>query len=440
MFRTQVLGRKFVQDVGVLTVTNFVTAILNFMQGILVARWLGPELYGVAALVMSYPALIHTVFDARSSEISVKYLSEFHARNERDRVLAVCNLGYTLDFAIAFLAFLVVLATAPWAVRNITHRADTVGLVIICASALLPQSLVGTSWATLVALRRFSLIACVTVLSTVVRTALVLALVLTGWQVKGVIWGTSASTAVTALLYGVIAWKVTHRTWGTFPLRGGWQTLQEYRPEILRFLVYNEINTLLGLVPKQMDLILIGYFRNAMEAGYYKLAKSLASIVGYLVDPLQGVIYPDLMQQWTLGGIKGLRSRVCKLAFHVGLPLALLLLVSIPLTSTVLTWLLGTAYLPAISATRLLLIGMSFWLGFFWLRPLYYSTGRVKVWTIGTGIYVFCFSILAFPIIKLHGYIGLASVDALLTMMFHITLGVIALMLLLKNKMSKHCP
>ena len=64
-FRTKVVARRFVRDVSVLMAANCVKAALNFVQGILVARWLGPELYGVAALVMVYPGIMHTFFDAR---------------------------------------------------------------------------------------------------------------------------------------------------------------------------------------------------------------------------------------------------------------------------------------------------------------------------------------------------------------------------------------
>ena len=100
-FRTKVIERKFVRDVGVLTIGNGVAAVLSFTQTILVARWLGPELYGVAALVMSYPSLVYTFFDARSSEVSVKYLSEFHARGEHERALAMCKLGPYFTYSLS---------------------------------------------------------------------------------------------------------------------------------------------------------------------------------------------------------------------------------------------------------------------------------------------------------------------------------------------------
>lgn len=183
-FRTKVIARKLVRDVGVLTIANGGAAVLSFMQGILVARWLGPELYGMAALAMSYPSLVYTFFDARSSEASVKYLSEFHARGEHERVLAMCQLGYVVDVAIAAVAFVVVLFTAPWAARNIAHEPEAAGLIVVYGAALVPNALVGTASATLATLGHFSLIAKINALTSFLRTAVVLGLVTTGWQIR----------------------------------------------------------------------------------------------------------------------------------------------------------------------------------------------------------------------------------------------------------------
>src|SRR5215510_14534197 len=99
--RTTILKRKFVRDVGVLTVANVIVAALSFVQGIVVARWLGPQLYGITVLVMSYPNLLFAFFDARSVEVSMLYLAEFHVRQERDCLLAMCKIGYTVDVMIA---------------------------------------------------------------------------------------------------------------------------------------------------------------------------------------------------------------------------------------------------------------------------------------------------------------------------------------------------
>jgi len=406
----KVIGRKFVRDVGVLTIANLLGAPLSFLQGILVARWLGPELYGIAALVMSYPALVYTFFDARSAEASVKYLSEFHAAGDRESALAMCQLGYIIDLAIATLAFLLVLVTASWAAQAVAHQPESAGLIVVYAAAFIPQALVGTSQAVITTLGKFPLRAGIDSLIKILRVLLVLGLVLANWQVAGVIWGSVLATGATGLLYGIMGWRLIYHHWGAFPLQGKWQNLKGRRREIFHFLFYNELNALLGMIPKQVDVLLLGYFRNPTEVGYYKLAKSLSSLVNYLVKPLQSVTYPELARLWSLGDRQALIQRVQRLALRVGIPLAVTVMASTCLIPLVLPSILGAAYLPAITATQLFFIGSAIWLAFFWLRPLFLAMGKMRFWVSNSAVVV-TLTLLGFAVaIPTWGYLGLAWV------------------------------
>jgi O-antigen/teichoic acid export membrane protein len=369
-----------VRHVGVLTVANGVEAVLSFVQGILVARWLGPELYGVAALVMSIPSLVYTFFDARSAEASVKFLNEFDARGERERALAMCKVGYMVDFTIAVVAFLVILLLSPWAAKGIVKRPEMGWLIILYGSAFLPRALTGTSYAVLATLGRFPSIALIDTLTNILRVGLVLVLVGLGWQVAGVVWGNAIAMAATGLLYGVLAYGLAKSRWGHSWVFARWAYLKDRRKEIIHFLVYNDLNALLGMIPKQLDVVLLGYFRGPIEVGYYKLAKSLSATVGYIVGPLQLVAYPDLARLWGSGNQKAVRRRVKQLAWHVGATLGMLVLVGIALIPLIMPILVGMAYRPAVPATQILLAGSAIWLLFFWLRPAFMAMGEVRAW------------------------------------------------------------
>jgi O-antigen/teichoic acid export membrane protein len=368
-FRAKILGGKFVRNVGMLTVANVAGATLRFGGGILVARWLGPELYGVAALVMAYPNLLYTFFDARAVETTVKYLGEFHARGEKERVLAMCKLGYAVDGAVALLSFLAVLVTASWVVHKMTHDAETVGLILVYTSGFLPRALRGTSQAVLVTLGRFATIGWIDTAMTVWHMVLVLGFTLAGWQVAGVIWGNAIATATTGLFYGFIAWRLMYQMWGNSPLHGNWQALKGRYREIWSFLVYNDVIALLGMLPKQLDIVVLGYYRNPTEVGYFKLARNLASVVGYVVGPLEMVVYPYLVHLVDKGDASTLRKQVRRLALQVGVPLGIATLACTLLVPLVLPALVGRAYISAVMATQLLLVGSGGVAGFFLATP-----------------------------------------------------------------------
>ncbi|MGK7905026.1 MAG: lipopolysaccharide biosynthesis protein [Hormoscilla sp.] len=409
-FRTQVIKRKFVRDVGVLTIANLVAAMLSFAQGIFVARWLGPERYGMAALVMTYPGLVFAFFDARSAEASVKYLSEFYARGDRDRVLGMCKLGYIIDVGIAMLAFFTVFSTASWAAQAIAHRPEAVGLIVVYAAAFIPRGLVGTSRAVMVTLGKFNLIAWIETCTTFLRVVLVLSLAFAGWQVAGVVWGNTIAMAVTGLVQGAIGWFMIYRHWGALPFQGKCQHLKQQSQEIFKFLFYNNITALIGTIPKQIDILLLGYFRSPLEVGYYQLAKKLSSIVSYFVGPLQSVTYPEISRLSGLGKISAIQNKVKKLAFQVGLPLGLTVLVVTLLLPSGLTIFFGDEYQPAATAIQLLFLGSAIWLTFFWLKPVFMTIGEMKFWA-SNSVLVVMLTLTGFAFaIPVGGYVGLAWV------------------------------
>ena len=422
-FGDSAIGHKFIRDVGVLTVANFLGAALSFAQGILVARLLGPELYGMAALVMTYPSLVRAFFDARSVEASVKYLSEFHGKGDRDRVLATCKLGYLVDLAIASFACFVVSITARWAASEIAHNPEAYRLIIIYAAAFIPRGFLGTSHAVLTTLGKFSAIAWIDVLMTLVRVVLVIGTVLGGWQVAGVVWANAIATAVTGFVYGAISWMLIRRTWGAFPYRGNLQALERERRQLFSFLFYNNMNALLGMIPKQLDIIILGYFRNPTEVGYYQLAKKFTSIVSYLVRPLQSVSYPQMARLWGLGNAKDLRQKVRKFALYIGLPLGLAILASLLFVPIILPVVFGEEYRPAVTAMQYLLVGSAIWLAVFWLRPLYFTMDKVKQWGIGIGVYALVFALLSIPLTFHYGYLGMSLSQSVSVSAFHLIMA-----------------
>ncbi len=419
VLRTGPFRLKSVRNVSILTVANVAGAALNFIQGVVAARLLGPESYGLAALVMSFPSLVFTFFDARSTEATVKYVSEFLAGGDRDRALAVCKLGFAVDAAIGLLAFLASVFLASWAASHVVHRPDCAGLLVLYSAAYLPQALAGTSCAVLGSTGRFAAMARVRIITAVIRTLLVLGLVLGGLQASGVVIGNALAMALDGFLYGLFAWFEVFRPWGVSPWNGDWGLLKGRYREIFRFLAYSDVNALVGMLPKQLDVVLLGYFHGPETAGYYKLAKRLSGAVAYLVEPLQSVIYPELVRTWEKGDRAAIRSKIRRQALHAGIPFGFLVLLSVFPMPFIMRYVFGQEYAAAILPTQALIVGSAVWLAFFWLRPLYMTQGRVKGWA-NINIVVACISLLGFVLITPSmGAAGMAVWVMLMTVLAH---------------------
>ena len=416
------LRSRFLRDVGALTVARFAGAALSLTQGILVARWLGPEQYGTAALVMTYPAVLFSFLDAKSGAAGVKYISEFEAKGEAKMALAMCKLGYGIDAALAAAALAVVAATAWWAEEHVVRTSGVAALMVVYAAALLPRALTGMSNGILSVLGRFQVMAWTDLTSTAVRVAAVLGLAAAGWGVSGVVYGNALGLAVHGILSAAVAYVSVRSAWG-----GSWpfasvRDLRDRAREIASFVLYVDLTELLGSFSKKLDVVLLGFFRGPEEVGLYRLAKSFSGNVGLLVGPLQSVAYPRLARSVSDSGTHQAITEARRLVLGVGAPMGLAVLASVPFVPFVLPLLVGRAFEDSIIPTQLLLGAAAVWLFFFWLRPLYYATGSVRDWAaINTGnIAVLVSGFLV--VTPIWGVLGMAAWLAAIQVCGHIVL------------------
>lgn len=372
------LRRRFARDFGLLMGADGIALAIAAVQGILVARWLGPEDYGVVALVMVYPQAIRMVLDARTEEASIRYLGEFHVRGSREKASAIVLMGYLIDLAVSLLAFAVVAATAALAATELVHDADEAGLLIVVAGALVFASASYTSRAVLRTLGDFPVLAAVRVSVAALGAGLVLALVQSGAGVEGAVWGLAATLAFEGVVLLVLGLRATRRTWGLVRLGVAWQAVEGRRRELGSFLAWTNVGALIALIPSQLALLLVGAISGQREAGYYRLAQSLTSIANLGLMTLRSIVYPRLA---AIGGDMKPRlfAAVRRYALLVGAPLGIAAMLSIPLVPLIVPALVGSAYDGAIPAAQIMLGAAALWIAFFWLRPLYLTLGEAKL-------------------------------------------------------------
>lgn len=401
---------KFLRDAGTMTGAQFLVAMLAFIQGIVVAAWLGPEQYGVALLVMSVPRLLFSVLDAKTSTAAVKFISEFRAEGAPDRARAMCKLGYLVDMVIACLTFGLVAVTAGWAESNVAHWSGAAALMIWYSAAFLPKSLVGTSQAVLSVSGNFRAMAILQIIAKLVGVVAVLALVLGGWGVAGVIYGRMIEMAFAGLSLVILVGLVAHDIWRGSWLRASMGSLRGYRRDIFRFIGFTELTELAGVLGKQGDIIILGYFTGSEQVGFFGLAKRLTGVVSMLVQPLQTVLYPRLAKAWAKREYVSLRRTIKRYALGISVPLAVLVLLSLPLVDPFIRLLVGNEYGPAVPVAYVILTAASLTLACSWLRPLFHALGAVRFLLINTAI-VNVFAVIAYVFASQYGgAMGIACV------------------------------
>ena len=372
---------RFVRDVGSLWSASALVTLVAAIQGIIVAKVLHPSGYGTAGLIASVPVLVFVFFDARSADAAMRYLGEFAAQGREAEARAFCRVGYGLDLGVGLVSLALSAVIAPWAASHIVHDPAAGWLVVVFAAGMFLRTPAVTSEATLITLGRARAVGTLQVGAMLMRAVLVLGALALGAGVAGVIWGTAIGFALEGAAYLTVTSRAIHHAWGGGWVRASLSPLSDRRREITRFILWADLGSTVGLASKQSDTFFVGFFLNPAAAGYYRLAVSLGSLGGVVVGPLQSVLYQRFAQLRGRGDRAGLFATVRKAALHLCAPSAALGLLALPLVPWMIRVTAGSAYLPAVTPTRILVLASIVWLAFAWVRPFVLTMGEVKLWT-----------------------------------------------------------
>jgi O-antigen/teichoic acid export membrane protein len=406
----RVLDSEFLRDTGVLTLAGFAVAVITIIQGVLVARWLGPIGYGIVAIVSAYPAVALSLLSPDSPHATVRYLADREAAGDRQGALAVCKLSFAVDLTVGVVAFLVVAVSAPWAQHHVVHSEGTASLLILTGAALMISAPAGAMTSVLMHARRFGLLAIEQVATAGVRSVLVVASVAAEQGATGAV----RAAALGQVIHGVaIVWLGTleaRRQWDSWWLKTRTRHLASLRREMLRFMAWTDLGATLGAATKQLDIVILGWIGGPAEAGIYRLARSVAALPGYVVGPLQTAVYPRLAAQW-VGRERSEFGATIRRHAAFGAALAGAGLIGILALPPVVNWIAGPGYTRSGAVGQVLTASTLVWLACYWLRPAYMAIGDLRTWfTISTGVVVA--SLAGFiPAAAAWGALGLAVVQ-----------------------------
>jgi O-antigen/teichoic acid export membrane protein len=375
----------FARDAGVLGASQAIAIAFAVVQGIIVARILGPRSYGIVALIAGIPALVYVFFDIRSVDAAVRYLGEFAGADRDAEALAFFKLTILADIVVSMVALAVVAGSSHWAAEHVARDRTVAGLLVAYALGIVCHSPAIGSSAVLMTVGRYRTLAGLTVVVSLVRAALIVGLVAGGLGVAGAVLGGAMAQATEGMLLLIAGSRISREVWGS-----GWMSadLAPLRPryrEILRFLFWSDLGSLLGLITKQLDIVVVGYFAGPTQAGYYRLAKSIGSLPGVVISPLQNVTY-QRFARLRAAGVEELRTALRRVAMVVALPLAALTILVIPAVPVALRLVAGPRYAPATVAAQVFVALSAVWMLTLWLKPIALTLQEVRGWALAAGL------------------------------------------------------
>lgn len=355
-FRRDLQMRELVRGSSWLLGASVISTLLNLVQGVFLARSLGPEGFGILILLSTYVAIVNQVFDSRSWEVGIKFMTQYLQRGDWERAGGIITLSYLVDAATSVITYLVIVGSAAFACGILTKSETNISLLQFYALVVLMQVPLGTSQALLRIQNLFFWLALQDVIFPFV-------------QLMGIIWAISSGgglhqaisvIVLVAMLKAASALVLSNRVARQLGLVRGITSLKSLKFEtgaITRFWLATNAVALLKGLHRNLDTLLLGYWLGPAQVGIYRFARNLSEMLNFPAAPVYQTTLPEFARLWHQGKVKTLR----RLAVTLMLLTSLVIVPSIGFLwlfgSQLVHWLGGEGYYSSVSVMNLLIIG-----------------------------------------------------------------------------------
>jgi O-antigen/teichoic acid export membrane protein len=369
------LIRRVLRNSGYLFSGNVASAVLNVVQGILVARLLGDAGLGLLTIIMDFASNTNRLLSFRMSEVVVKYMGEALTRDKKERAAAlVKGLGLTEAFT-SILAYLVLLALAPWGAQLFADNVMLADLFRFYGLFLLANLLYETSIGVLQTTDKFKQVAQFNFYQSIVITLLIVAAFMLNWGLTGILTAYLVGKAVTGVTVVRLALQEMNGRFGRGWIRVPLNLVSDWK-SILSFAFNTNLNGTVNLFARDNIRLYLAIFLPDAQVGYFTQAARLINLMMLPVEPFIWPTYAEItrtiaQRQWqaTRTLLKQVSAIAGSWTFLAGGGLALFGWWLIP-------FLYGADFAPAYPCLLILLIGYGVANVLNWNRPLLLALGH----------------------------------------------------------------
>ena len=377
-FNTPAL-RRVLQNFAILAGGRAAGGVLGFIATLLSARALGPEDFGVVAMISAYVMVVRGFVNIKPFEAIVRYGVSLADDRDHAGLAALLRVSLLLDCLSAVSGTVIAIGIA-YATGPLMGWSPATTVVAMWYSLMLLASGTATASGSLRIFDRFDAISRAQVLNSAWRLAGVV--VVSGLGHASIasiaaVWASAQFVQYLATLYygaQVVSARIPWRQLrGPFALTA----LGHRHPGLWSFLNVLYWQASLDLVPKSLGTLYAGALLGPQAAAMFRIAREFANVVAKPGQLVRQAIYPDLarLHHRRDGDFNKI---VVSMAAMMGLPALALAIASLWLGGPLLKFTVGASYVPAAGLLSWLVAAATLDMAASPLGPAGYALGCAK--------------------------------------------------------------
>jgi O-antigen/teichoic acid export membrane protein len=290
--------RRLIKNAGILLSGDFIASIISLVSMALTARVLGPEGFGIIALIQAYITIVDRLVNFQSWQAIIKYGSDALANNEEDSIKGLIKFGLVLDITTALLGAIIAAGAVQIVGPYMGWGYETINYAIVYSFVIL-FNIEGTPTAILRLYDQFSQFSYVRVIQAVYKfLGVVIAFYFSAGLFEFVVIWISAQLLGYLLLLLFAYFELVKRGLTGFYYASIKSILKKY-DEMWGYVWTTNLHGTVRMASLRLDTLIVGSVLGNAAAGYLKVAKQFAGILSKFTGPLYKSIYPELTKLWS---------------------------------------------------------------------------------------------------------------------------------------------
>ena len=379
--------KEFLFETKELILSQGTIAVLAIIQIRIVAKSLGPESYGIIGVYLGIIGLCFRFLSSRNSDLVLINYKNYDGNFLRSSIIFELCMGlFSVIFSLTLL-----LITANYGLLDIKSIPNYL-LLFICSRVFL--NLLEVFKGTYTYKGDMKTYSVVESSASILRFTLVVFFILQNPTIENFFIALSLHSFLTGLIvFFVLIFSNQNKD-----KKVG---LKEYIKISKNNFFKIRTDQAVGLIPAQLDVVILGLLTDFYSAGIYRVARKLVEPVNYIVVAFS---------PWMLNKInKDDKYNFRKLIFNILIPISIgIILIYIIYGEDMLILIAGIDYISSYTPLLILLMGYIFYLLTFWSRHYLFINDLITQHTIGRLLYLVIFVSLSFLLTESLTFNGVA--------------------------------
>jgi O-antigen/teichoic acid export membrane protein len=390
-----------------------ISKILGYAYRIIIARYFGPEVYGLFSLAVTIVSFFSTIAALGISEGLLRYVPLLRAKNKHREIKGLMSFALKLSLITGLIATLLLFFSADYISVYIFHD-SSLSVLLKIFSFMAVISLVNNIFLNM--LRGYEEISSYSfiynIFHNIARLGILIILVILGFS-------SGADPVALSFVIGAFLTLILSYIFARIKLpqifhdKVPERSSNNLKGEMLDYSWPVMFYGIMGLIFYWVDSFSLGFYKSAVEVGIYNTAVPIVMLIGVIPELFMQLFFPLINREYSMKNhklIEQLSKQVTKWVFMASLPIFILIFF---FPGAALNILFGAQYLSAQTALRLLLIGSFISALFVVSNNLISMIGKSKVILVNISVAAIVNFILNMFLVPMPSIFGLNNSDGL---------------------------